>query len=144
MPYKPMWELLSENADSTKPNCFAEMSSFWWKVTTDTTLSKDSPSLLLLSPSVLGFEDPCLFLRESLEMLSFNQSFTVFWLLGHGISELLWAVLHSLTNNAEQRDARRIGYSLSLLKIGSRAFPVSHPLLSFEARAGKWDFQEEN
>lgn len=82
MPYKPKWELLSENADSRKLNCFAEMSTFWWKVTTGTTLSKDLPSLFLLSHPVLGFEDLFILLLESLEMLSSIQSFTGFWLPG--------------------------------------------------------------
>lgn len=146
MPYKPMWELLSENADSMKRNCFAEMSSFRWKFTTGTTLSKDSPSLFLLCHSVLGIEDPCLLLLESLEMLSFIQSFTVFGFpanMGFQSHYELSSLSPSRQCWAKRHKEDRL-QSFFAKDEASRAFPVSYLLLSFETRAGKWDLQWQN
>lgn len=94
MPYKPMWEPLSESADSMKLKCFAEMSSFRWKFTTGNTSDRNLPCLLLFGLPVLWFQDVWLFVLESMEMLTLCQN-TVSWCLGSLRTWDLWAVTSS-------------------------------------------------
>lgn len=105
MPYKPMWELLSENADSRKLNCFAEMSLFWWKVTTGNTLSKRLAFSVLTLPLCPRIQrSSSLSAGKPGNVILHSKFHSVLVACKYGISELLRALLHSLANNVEQRD----------------------------------------
>lgn len=143
-----MWELLSENADSMKLKCFAEMSSFRWKFTTGSTSSRNLPCLLLICRSVSGFQDLCLILLESLEMLILHQNkkFQRAWVSWkHGISELRQALLHPPRWLSWTKRHKEDGQQSVIAKDKAVEHSLSHIFLpSWEDRAGKQDFQWEN